>query len=317
MIQIRDLRKTYFPNVQALRGINLDIAHGETTAVVGESGCGKSTLAKILMKVEEPTSGDVLIGGKSIRDFSRKELSRKIQMIFQDPSSSLNPRKKIIDLVEEPLHIRGDLSSKEIREKAQQTLMLVGIREENHSRYPHMFSGGQKQRVAIARALVCEPDLIICDEPVSALDVSVQAQVLNLLRQLQKEKNLSYLFISHDLSVVRFISHQVSVMYLGQIVEKSPRTEIFAQPLHPYTQMLLASTPRLGEVPQDMFLKTSELPSPSNPPSGCAFHTRCPYVRERCKIESPLLIPRPVWPAACHFAEEISEVKSIPLVEIP
>jgi oligopeptide/dipeptide ABC transporter ATP-binding protein len=319
LLRIKSLKKTYLRprafkeplQVQALRGVDLELNPGETLAVVGESGCGKSTLAKLLMKVEVPTAGSVTIQDRDLSSMTSKELPAHLQMIFQDPYSSINPRKKIFDIIAEPLKIRGE-NAAYIQNSVQTVAKTVGLRPEILSRYAHMLSGGQRQRVGIARALVTEPKVIVCDEPVSALDVSVQAQVLNLLLDLQVEKKISYLFISHDLGVVRFLAHRVAVMYLGKIVETSTRDVIFTKPMHPYTQLLLNSTPTMLEKPEETFEKMAvDLPSPTNPPSGCGFRTRCPYVQDRCASEAPSL--RPVTlkgqtsSVACHFAEQISE----------
>jgi len=294
--------------VQALRGVSLSVKPGETLAIVGESGCGKSTLAKVLMKIEEPTEGRVQISGKELSTMPVKELPAHMQMIFQDPYSSINPRKKIFDIIAEPLKIKSEPAS-EIEAAVQAVAQLVGLRPEILGRYPHMLSGGQRQRVGIARALVTRPQLIVCDEPVSALDVSVQAQVLNLLLDLQQQKGLSYLFISHDLGVVRFLAHRVGVMYLGRIVEMASRDQIFQKPLHPYTQLLLKSTPLMAKADLTEMADATELPSPINPPSGCSFHTRCPYMTDLCREKTPEL--RTVYGAqvACHWAEQIQEEK--------
>lgn len=320
LLQVKDLKKTYPISrafrrplqVQALRGINLDLNESETLAVVGESGCGKSTLAKVLMKIEQKTSGEAQILGQDISAMSSRDLPGYLQMIFQDPYSSLNPRKKIFDIIAEPLKIKGqdaELMSKSVSEVAA----LVGLRPEILYRYPHMLSGGQRQRVGIARALVTRPKVIVCDEPVSALDVSVQAQVLNLLLDLQAQQKLSYLFISHDLGVVRFLAHRVAVMYLGQIVEIASRDQLFEAPLHPYTQLLLSSNPHLGIQTQENLFKDTDLPSPLNPPSGCSFHTRCPFVTEDCRQRAPVL--RKIesistGEVACHHAESIHRKKT-------
>jgi dipeptide transport system ATP-binding protein len=293
--------------VQALRGVSLTVQPGETLAVVGESGCGKSTLAKVLMKIEDATSGTVEISGKKLTEIPHQSLPQHLQMIFQDPYSSINPRKKIFDIIAEPLKIRKEPVA-EILKSVQQTAELVGLRPEILQRYPHMLSGGQRQRVGIARALVTNPELIVCDEPVSALDVSVQAQVLNLLLDLQQKKKLSYLFISHDLGVVRFLAHRVAVMYLGQIVETASRDQIFQQPLHPYTQLLLKSTPTLNQSVEAEITPAVDLPSPLNPPSGCSFHTRCPYMTEICKTNMPHLRPVSAALVACHHAEKIQQI---------
>ncbi len=316
LLKIENLVKTYIVprafkkplEVKAMRGVTLELGHAETLAVVGESGCGKSTLAKVLLRIEAATSGNVEISGKSLTTIGSKELSKFVQMIFQDPYSSINPRKKIFDIIAEPLKIRGD-SEEAIKQSVESVAQVVGLRPEILSRYPHMLSGGQRQRIGIARALVTEPKVIVCDEPVSALDVSVQAQVLNLLLDLQQQKKVSYLFISHDLGVVRFLAHRVAVMYLGQIVELADRDAIFSAPKHPYTQLLLKSTPSLVSSATPENVEASDLPSPLNPPSGCAFHTRCPYAQAICREKTPVL--RKVSgggfenSVACHLAEQI------------
>jgi len=312
VLVIENLKKTFVSprafkkplEVQALRGVSLTVKKGETLALVGESGCGKSTLAKVLLKIESPTAGTVKISDKDLSSVGSKDLPGYMQMIFQDPYSSINPRKKIFDIIAEPLKIRS-VPKDEIKALVESTVNLVGLRPELLERYPHMLSGGQRQRVGIARALVTNPELIVCDEPVSALDVSVQAQVLNLLLDLQQQKGLSYLFISHDLGVVRFLAHRVAVMYLGRIVEIADRDEIFKTPLHPYTRLLLRSTPKLGPIEGPEVIDATELPSPLNPPSGCSFHTRCPYMTDVCKQQVPELRQVAKTQVACHHAEKI------------
>lgn len=305
LLQIQNLEKEYQistafmsqKKLMALRGVSLELNQGETLAIVGESGCGKSTLAKILMKLENYNSGDIRIGNKNISELNSKQLVNHIQMVFQDPFSSLNPRRKIIDIVMEPLIIQDGYSDA-ILSKAKDVLHSVGLSESFYHRYPHMLSGGQRQRVGIARALMTSPDILICDEPVSALDVSVQAQVLNLLLDIQKEKNISIIFISHDLHVVRFISDRIAVMYLGRIVEQGLTKDIFKNPRHPYTQMLMDSIPmseinisteKNHSVPEKSFIPNSELPSPLNPPSGCAFRNRCTRCIDSCVTDTPKL----------------------------
>lgn len=312
VLEIHGLAKTYtIPKafqkpleVKALRGVSLQLKAGETLAVVGESGCGKSTLAKVLMRIEERTQGSVSVLGRDIQSLGHKDLPSYLQMIFQDPYSSINPRKTIFDIIAEPLKIRN-VPVEEIRIKVEATAARVGLRPELLKRYPHMLSGGQRQRVGIARALTTEPKVIVCDEPVSALDVSVQAQVLNLLLDLQKEKGLSYLFISHDLGVVRFLAHRVAVMYLGQFVEVADADVLFKNPKHPYTQLLLQSTPSIGDgqVKSDIQFQASDLPSPLRPPSGCGFHTRCPFAQEQCKSQVPELRKLGETVVACHLAQ--------------
>lgn len=265
--------------VQALNGVSFELQAGKTLAVVGESGCGKSTLARALTLIEEPSSGSLQIAGQEVNGASaqtRKQLRRDVQMVFQNPYASLNPRQKIGDQLAEPLLINTSLSRAERREKVQAMMNQVGLRPEHYQRYPHMFSGGQRQRIAIARGLMLDPDVVIADEPVSALDVSVRAQVLNLMMDLQQDMGLSYVFISHDLSVVEHIADEVMVMYLGRCVEKGTKDQIFSNPRHPYTQALLSATPRLNPDDRRERIKlTGELPSPLNPPPGCAFSARC------------------------------------------
>ena len=292
--------------LQAVGGVSFSVEPGKTLAVVGESGCGKSTLARMVTLIEKPTEGSLTLDGiDAINPPSNrtKDLRRMVQFVFQNPYGSLNPRKKVGTILEEPLAINTSLSSSERTERARAMMAKVGLRPEHYSRYPHMFSGGQRQRIAIARALMLSPKLVVADEPVSALDVSIQAQVLNLLADLQTEMGLAYLFISHDLGVVRHIAHDVLVMYLGHAVEQGPKERIYARPLHPYTQALLSSTPGISGVKRKRIVLKGELPSPLNPPQGCVFSTRCPYVTERCKVERPqprLLDGRYV---ACHYAE--------------
>jgi len=296
-------------HLQAVSGVSFTVNPGKTLAVVGESGCGKSTLARMVSLIETPTSGELRLGQVDVVKASTKErhaLRRSVQLVFQNPFGSLNPRKKIGTILESPLEINTDLSAAERAEKARAMLALVGLRPEHYDRYPHMFSGGQRQRIAIARALMLRPGLIVADEPVSALDVSIQAQVLNLLADLQQELGLAYLFISHDLGVVRHIAHDVLVMYLGHAVEQGDKKTLFAQPLHPYTQALLASTPGIvgtGTARQRIVLK-GELPSPLNPPSGCVFSTRCPHVTAQCQSERPELRELAGRQVACHLAEQ-------------
>lgn len=304
MIEVKGLKKTYRGGVQALRGVSLKLAENSTLAVVGESGCGKSTLAKVLIGLEAPTEGDILLNGRSLVGMPSKERAQSIQMIFQDSGSALNPRKRVFDIIAEPLRIQG-ASSSTVREKVLSLMSAVGLRPEMADRFPHMFSGGQKQRIGIARALITDPKYVICDEPVSALDVSVQAQVLNLLLDLQKDRGLSLLFISHDLSVVKFISQRIAVMYLGMIVEENATDALFERPLHPYTKMLLNSLPTIDKRPTDLKNQVSELPSPLHPPTGCAFHPRCPLSQHICKESQPSLKPvRKGW-SACHFADQV------------
>lgn len=279
--------------VKALDGISFRLERGKTLAIVGESGCGKSTLGRLLTMIEEPTEGELYYNGHNFleKDKATKALRRKkIQIVFQNPYASLNPRKKIGSILEEPLIINTKLSAKERKEKVLLMMAKVGLRPEFYDRYPHMFSGGQRQRIAIARGLMLEPDIVVADEPVSALDVSVRAQVLNLMMDLQSELGLSYVFISHDLSVVEHIADEVMVMYLGRCVEQGSSEQIFANPQHPYTQALLSATPRLSPHLRRQRIKlTGELPSPINPPQGCAFNPRCWKATEKCREAQPKL----------------------------
>jgi dipeptide transport system ATP-binding protein len=298
--------------VHAVRDVSFKVDKGRTLAIVGESGSGKSTLARILTLIDPPTSGELYIEGERV-DITRagvsKALRRKVQMVFQNPYGSLNPRKRIGAILEEPLVINTDLSKAQRRAEALDMMARVGLRSEQYARYPHMFSGGQRQRVAIARALMLRPKLLVADEPVSALDMSVQAQVLNLLVDLQRDMGLAYLFISHDLGVVRHIAHDVMIMYLGIAVEHGSKERIFARALHPYTQALLAATPGMGRARRRIVPK-GELPSPLDPPQGCVFSTRCPYVTERCRSERPTLRPLDGRLVACHYAERFVETQA-------
>jgi dipeptide transport system ATP-binding protein len=303
VVTAKDLRRVYHISrgmfskpdlLQAVGGVSFSVEAGKTLAIVGESGCGKSTLARMVTLIEEPTGGSLQLGGMDVVNASpqdKKTLRQKVQLVFQNPYGSLNPRKRIGQILEAPLEINTELTAPQRAEKARSMLAMVGLRPEHYDRYPHMFSGGQRQRIAIARALMLNPTLVVADEPVSALDVSIQAQVLNLLADLQRDLGLAYLFISHDLGVVRHIAHDVLVMYLGHTVEHGEKNAIFSRPLHPYTQALLASTPGLagsGPAAKRTVLK-GELPSPLNPPVGCVFSTRCPYATDQCRSERPPL----------------------------
>jgi dipeptide transport system ATP-binding protein len=296
--------------VRALDGVSFTLREGETLAVVGESGCGKSTLARQVTMIERPTSGRLLLDGHDAATVDaalRKRLRPLVQMVFQNPYASLNPRKKVGTLLAEPLAINTALTAPQRRDAAHAMMAKVGLRPEHIGRYPHMFSGGQRQRIAVARALMLRPRLVVADEPVSALDVSIQAQVLNLLMDLQQELGIAYLFVSHNLQVVRHIADNVMVMYLGKTVESGPKATIFARPAHPYTRALLASTPSLSAAKRGVRAPlTGELPSPLNPPSGCAFHKRCPYAIARCITEVPVLLPLGSALVSCHRAEELN-----------
>jgi dipeptide transport system ATP-binding protein len=294
--------------VRALADATFRLEAGKTLAVVGESGCGKSTLARLVTMIEAPTAGELLIDGKPVPFTTHvdKDLRRKVQIIFQDPYGSLNPRQRVGTILEEPLRLNTSDSAAVRQEKARAMMAKVGLRPEHYERYPHMFSGGQRQRIAIARALMLNPKILVLDEPVSALDVSIQAQVLNLLADLQKEFGLAYLFISHDLSVVRHIADDVMVMYLGRPVEFGPAADLFANPRHPYTRALLSATPTTDPDKRSERIRlTGELPSPLRPPSGCAFHPRCPFVFNRCDVEMPELKAQAGnVTVACHGVEE-------------
>ena len=316
VLEVRDLKK-HFPvrkgllrrtvgQVYAVDGISFAIAEGETLGLVGESGCGKTTAGRAVLRLTEPTSGAVEVDGHDITRLSKAEMRpyrRQMQIVFQDPFSSLNPRMVAGDIVGEPLSVHGVAHGKDLNERVAALFQRVGLRPAQMANYPHQFSGGQRQRIGIARALALGPKLIVADEPVSALDVSIQAQVINLLTDLQRERQLSYLFISHNLAVVEYISHRIAVMYLGRIVEYADTKSIFTRGQHPYTEALLSAVP----VPDPAIKRTKlvlqgDVPSPMKPPPGCHFHTRCPYAVARCRVESPLL--REIAPGhhvACHL----------------
>jgi oligopeptide/dipeptide ABC transporter ATP-binding protein len=321
VLEVQSLRK-YFPastgmlggkaKVHAVDGVSFWIRDGETLGLVGESGCGKSTTGKLILRLEDPTDGTILWRGRRIDQLNQPQMRpvrRELQAVFQDPYASLNPRMRAADIVAEPIRNYESLPAAEVRARAAALFERVGLRSDQLVKYPYEFSGGQRQRLGIARALSVRPRLIVCDEPVSALDVSVQAQVINLLMDLQAEFKLSYLFIAHDLAVVEHISHRVAVMYLGKIVEIAPKAAIFTRPQHPYTEALLEAVPVPNPaVRKRRRLLAGEVPSPIDPPSGCRFHTRCPYVEERCKREEPPLqeISPGQW-VACHLRQPREE----------
>jgi peptide/nickel transport system ATP-binding protein/oligopeptide transport system ATP-binding protein len=317
LLEVRELKK-HFPiyrgvlarvsgHVYAVDGVSFSIARGETLGLVGESGCGKSTVARTLLKLLQPTSGRIFVDGADITDLDAAAMfpyREKMQMIYQDPYASLNPRMTAGDIVGEPLIIHRVAAREERRDRVAALFERVGLRPELMTSYPHEFSGGQRQRIGIARALALEPELIIGDEPVSALDVSIQAQIINLLMDLQDEYQLSYLFVAHDLAVVEHISHRVAVMYLGLIVEITDKTSLFEMPLHPYSEALLSAVPvpKARAKGRKRVILSGDVPSPINPPPGCHFHTRCPYAMARCRHEAPALREvKPAHWAACHL----------------
>ncbi len=300
ILEIKNLSVTYKTKksilgspktVHAVNNVSLDIKKGEILAIAGESGCGKSTLAKAIMKLIETQNGEILLENTNILKLKKREdlkkFYQKVQIIFQNPYSSLNPKMKIGKILKEPLEINTDLSKKEIDTIVEDKIKKVGLDTNCLNLYPHEFSGGQRQRIAIARALILDPEFIIADEPVSALDVSIQAQIINLLKQLKEDANLTFLFISHDLSVIKYLSDRIAIMYLGEIIETGKTEEIFNNPKHPYTKALLSSVPQLDSDKREQIHLEGELPSPENIPSGCKFHTRCPFVMEKCKHENP------------------------------
>jgi peptide/nickel transport system ATP-binding protein len=329
LVEVEDLR-VWFPiksgvvldrhvgDVKAVDGVSLSIERGETLGLVGESGCGKSTVGRTLLRLYEPTSGRIRFDGTDITHLGEGEmrpLRRRMQMIFQDPYASLNPRHSVGRMVAEPLRVHGR-GGRGTGQKVRELLQTVGLPADAATRYPHEFSGGQRQRIGLARALALNPDFLVCDEPVSALDVSIQAQIVNLMEELQRDFELTYLFIAHDLAVVRHISDRIAVMYLGQIMELSPADDLYDNPLHPYTISLLSAIPIPDpevERQRTSILLQGDLPSPANPPAACRFHTRCPYVQEaRCRDEEPELRPLQGHLVKCHYAEEIAAGRIAP-----
>ncbi|WP_284141072.1 MULTISPECIES: dipeptide ABC transporter ATP-binding protein [unclassified Virgibacillus] len=323
LLEVKDIKK-HFPIkndavfsrekrvLKAVDGISFSVKKGETLGLVGESGCGKSTAGRVMLKLLEPTSGEIYFKGENITNFrgeKLRKLRREMQLIFQDPYASLNPRKSIEKIISEPMKI-FNIPREEREKRLDYLLEVVGLSAYHKQRYPHEFSGGQRQRIGIARSLALDPELVICDEPVSALDVSIQAQVINLMEDLQAEFDLTYVFIAHDLSVVHHISDRVAVMYLGELVEIGDAQEVYRDPKHPYTQALLSAVPQVNpnEEKQRIILK-GDLPSPQNPPSGCKFHTRCPFAEEICRTSKPSLrkASENGVMAACHFVKEVVE----------
>jgi oligopeptide transport system ATP-binding protein len=311
LLDARGLAKHYTVRggglLRAVDGVDLAVRAGETHALVGESGCGKTTLGRLILRLVEPTAGSIRFRGEdllALRPGAMRRMRRHLSVIFQDPYGSLDPRMTVAEIVGEPLRIFGEGTRAERRARVEALLAQVGLTPAHATRHPHEFSGGQRQRIGIARALALEPDLVVCDEPVSALDVSIQAQIINLLQDLQQSHGLTYLFVAHDLSVVRHIADRVSVMYLGRVVEEAPKTALFATPRHPYTRALLAAVPQPKPGTPPPVPLAGEVPSPLNPPSGCRFRTRCPIALARCAEDDPALRPlAPGHRVACHLAE--------------
>lgn len=324
LVQARDLAKTFDVSapwlnrvierkprqlLHAVDGVSFDIHKGQTLALVGESGCGKSTVARLLVGLYEPTRGDLIFDGleahKIFKTPEGRKLRRRVQMIFQDPYASLNPRWTVEDIIGEPLTEHGIVTDKvQLKDRVGELLKSVGLSPLDMVKFPHQFSGGQRQRISIARALATKPEFLVCDEPTSALDVSVQAQVLNIMKDLQRQQGLTYLFISHNLAVVRHVSDQVGVMYLGRLVELAGKHQLFGQPRHPYTRMLLDAIPKMHDTGRARTPVQGEVPNPLNPPSGCAFNPRCPHANERCRTERPQLLALGGIKVACHAVEE-------------
>ncbi len=324
LVEVQDLAKTFEVSapwlnrvverkprqfVHAVDGVSFDIGRGRTLALVGESGCGKSTVARLLVGLYAPTRGTIRFDGQDTRavfaSAGGQALHRRMQMIFQDPFASLNPRWKVLDIVAEPLREHGLVQGKAaVQDRVGELLKSVGLAAADAAKFPHQFSGGQRQRISIARALATQPEFLVCDEPTSALDVSVQAQVLNIMKDLQQSRGLTYLFISHNLAVVRHVADEVGVMYLGRLVEVAPKAELFARPRHPYTRMLLDAIPDIGMSGRARTPVQGEVPNPLEPPSGCSFHPRCPHANERCRSERPLQQMLGGIRIACHGVEE-------------